>query len=424
MEKLLDSQNPELVMVLTGVRRSGKSSLLTMLKDCLLQQEVPQSRILEINFEHFQNVGLKEPEAFYKQVKSWLALSENSPSANLYLFIDEVQELADWAKIVNSIRAEFKIDIYVTGSNSRMFSGEHLTYLSGRYIQIDVLPLSFREFLDFKGIVADNTLSFANTDSEEFTDSFNALSLPALSKLYREYVTLGSFPAVVLANSEALAHDILDSLYDSVFTRDILYRGGIRDEAAFLRVARFVLDNLGSQTSSNVIANTLKSSGHPIDAKTVDNYLQLMCNAYLLYQCRRYDIRGREHLRTNGKFYVVDLGLQKRVTPQQGSNRGHVTENLVFLELLRRNYDVSAGVSPRSNAEIDFVAQKPVGEKAYIQVCESVLDPNTYRRELAAFDKLNDGYPRILITKDLEDCSAEGVKHMNLYSFLLGKRIV
>jgi predicted AAA+ superfamily ATPase len=389
-------QDPELVKILVGVRRCGKSSLLALLREHLLGQGVPQENILEVNYEFLSNAPLKSQGAFYGHVRAWV---EGKDSA--YLFVDEVQELESWAQTINSVRAEFKVDIYVTGSNSRMFIGEHLTYLSGRYLRIDVYPLSLKEYADFKGIKT-------------------AFAPYAIEGLYDGYALDGSFPAVVLASDKALAQTILEGLCDSVLNRDIVQRGHIRNEAAFQKVALFVLENIGNQTSAHAIANSLKSAGHSISADTVDNYLTLMCNAHLLYRCHRYDIRGKERLKTNGKYYVVDSGLRNHVLGQRGGNRGHVTENMVFLELRRRGYDVTVGAIDRT--EIDFVARRQ-NEQCFIQVSETVLDPTVLARELTPFARLREPYPQILITKDRGDYSTEGIRHRNLYDFLLGEDI-
>lgn len=396
LQRLLDSRDPELVKILTGVRRCGKSSLLKLLKEALLQQGFSEERFIEINYEFASAQYLQEPQVFYEHVKAHIVEYKAS-----VLFIDEVQELEDWAKVVNSVRAEFTLDIYVTGSNGRMFSGEHLTYLSGRYIQIEVYPLSLSEY-------------------SHFTRDERSEGGSEVAQLYDKYALYGSLPAVALAGSEAQARSLLDGLYDSVFSRDIILRGGIRNEAAFIRVMKYVLEHIGSQVSAGNIASTLKSQGHPVSSDTVDNYLTLMCNAYLLYQCERYDIRGKERLKTKGKYYVVDNGLRNRALGYPGGNRGFLTENHVFMELKRRGYNITVGTI--SSLEIDFIAKR-YGEQLSIQVSETVLDEKTFQREIAPFKKLSDGYPRILITKDYEDFSHDGIRHVNFYDFLLGQSI-
>ena len=390
--RLINSQNEEVVKILTGVRRSGKSSLLRLLGKHLISGGLPEKNIIEINFEYPRFVELQNPANFYLYVKE--RLPESGPA---FLFVDEVQELDEWAKTINGIRAEFNIDIYATGSNSRMFAGEHLTYLSGRYIPIEVYPLSFLEFFRFKG-----------ADPSDFSIH---------EALYNEYSSRGSFPAVVLAENADFAQALLGGLYDSIYSRDILLRGKIRNETAFRRVANYVFDNIGNPTSSNSIANTLKNAGHAITSDTVDSYLTLMGGAFLVYPCARYDLRGKELLKTNGKYYVVDSGLRNRVLGFRTSNHGHLSENMVFLELKRRGFDVNVGIL--GAAELDFVAQSQ-GARFYIQVSETALDPKVLNREIAPFSKLTDGYPRILITKDRVDYSTEGIRHINFYDFLLG----
>jgi predicted AAA+ superfamily ATPase len=357
-----------------------------------------------VNYEFLSNAPLKSQNAFYEHVKSWI--QGKTPA---YLFVDEVQELESWAQTINSVRAEFDINIYITGSNSRMFIGEHLTYLSGRYVSIEVYPLSFLEYRDFKRI--------QNFEGGQVA----SVSAPGgIEGLYDNYVTEGSFPAVVLAPDKNLAQTILEGLYDSVFNRDIIQRGGIRNVEVFQKLALFVLENIGNQTSAYAIANALKSAGHSISVDTVDSYLTLMGNAYLLYRCYRYDIRGKERLKTNGKYYVVDPGLRNHVIGQVGSNRGRVTENMVFLELRRRGYDVAIGTINRT--EIDFIAQRQ-SERCYVQVSETVLDPEVLARELAPFAQIKEVYPQMLITKDRTNYSTQGIKHVNLYDFLLGKKL-
>jgi predicted AAA+ superfamily ATPase len=276
-----------------------------------------------------------------------------------------------------------------------MFSGEHLTYLSGRYIEVKVLPLSFKEFLNFKGY------------KEEMAEDY-----------FNEYLRIGSFPAVSLAPQQELVEAILSGLFDSIFTRDIILRGNIRDEGSFYKVAKFVFENIGNSTSANAIKNTMISSGHKITSDTVDNYLQLMCDAHMLYQCERYDIRGKERLKTNGKYYVVDTGLRNRLIGYRHGNLGHVIENIVFLQLLRLGYEVNVGKN--MSYEVDFIAVKGM-QRLYFQVSLSALDELTYEREMNSLLKINDQYPKYLITMDKIDLSKDGIMHVNLFDFLLEK---
>ncbi len=390
LDKLIQYRDNDFIKVITGVRRSGKSSLLVLFKEYLLNQGVEEKQIIEINYEKFQFDDLKESSSLHVYLQE-----KKVDGKRMYFLIDEVQELSEWAKVINSLRVSFNADIYVTGSNSRMFSGEHLTYLSGRYIEIKVLPLSFKEFLDFKGY-----------EEQMAEDYFN------------EYLRIGSFPAVSLAGQQELVEAILSGLFDSIFTRDIILRGNIRDEGSFYKVAKFVFENIGNSTSANAIKNTMISSGHKITSDTVDNYLQLMCDAHMLYQCERYDIRGKERLKTNGKYYVVDTGLRNKLIGYRQGNSGHVIENIVFLQLLRLGYEVNVGKN--MSYEVDFIAVKGM-HRLYFQVSLSALDELTYEREMNSLLKINDQYPKYLITMDKIDLSKDGIVHVNLFDFLLEK---
>jgi predicted AAA+ superfamily ATPase len=390
LKKLIQYRNNDFVKVMTGVRRSGKSSLLCLFKAYLLEQGVSKECIIEINYEKYVFDDIKNGKTLHKYIEGKIV-----KNSRMYFLIDEVQELDEWAKVVNSLRVSFNSDIYVTGSNSRMFSGEHLTYLSGRYIEIKILPLSFKEFLQFKSYEDNN-----------------------IEKHFNEYLRVGSFPAVSLTNQQELIDAILSGLFDSIFTRDILLRGRIRDEGAFYKVAKFIFENIGNSTSANAIKNTMISHGHRITSDTVDNYLKLMCDAHMLYQCERYDIRGKERLKTNGKYYVVDTGLRNKLIGYRQGNLGHIIENIVFLQLLRQGYEVSVGKN--MSYEVDFIATK--GNKIlYFQVSLTALDSSTYDREINALKKINDQYPKYLITMDKIDLSKDGIVHLNLYDFLLGR---
>ena len=390
LNKLIKTRDNDFVKVITGVRRSGKSSLLALLKTYLLEQGVEEECIVEINYEQYIFDDLKHGNSLHEYINKRITEHDR-----MYFLIDEVQEISEWAMVINSLRVSFNADIYVTGSNSRMFSGEHLTYLSGRYIEIKVLPLSFKKFLEFKSYGEDKV-----------EDHFN------------EYLRIGSFPAISLTNQHELEEAILSGLFDSIFTRDIILRGKIRDEGAFYKVAKFVFENIGNNTSANAIKNTLSSYGHKITSDTVDNYLKLMCDAHMLYQCERYDIRGKERLKTNGKYYVVDTGLRNKLIGYKQGNLDHVIENIVFLQLLRLGYEVTVGKN--MSYEVDFIAVRGA-IKLYFQVSLTALNENTYAREMNSLLKINDQYPKYLITMDKIDLSKEGIIHLNLFELLLEK---
>lgn len=388
LDKMIQAKDTDFVKVITGVRRCGKSSMLALFAEYLREQGVADNHILQINYEKYEYQQLTDGEQLHAYLNS--KISDDGP---YYLLMDEVQEITEWARVINSVRISYPVDLYVTGSNSRIFSGEYLTYLSGRYIEIPVYPLSLKEFADFRGYAADQP--------ERFFD---------------EYLRKGSFPAVSLTDNEALIETITAGLFDSIFARDILLRAKIKDEGNFYKVAKFVFDNIGNNLSANVIANTMRSQGHKISVDTVDNYLKQMCNAYVLYQCERYDIRGKERLRTNGKYYCIDLGLRNQLIGYRTGNLGHVIENLVYLELLRRGYTLNVG--KYQDTEIDFIALKG-NRKLYVQVALSALDEAVAAREFAPLYAVPDNYPKYLITADRLDLSRDGLEHINLYDFLM-----
>lgn len=391
LNKLIQYKDNEFVKVITGVRRSGKSSLLQLFKEYLLGQNIPKDNIIEINYEKFIFEELKDGKKLHEYL-----LDRIVDHSKVYILIDEVQEVEEWAKVINSLRVSLNTDLYVTGSNSRMFLGEHLTYLSGRYVELKVYPLSFKEFLFFK--------------------SYNRFNI---DDAFNEYLRIGSFPAVSLTKNEQLIEAITAGLFDSIFSRDIILRGRIKDEGTFFKVAKFVMENIGNNLSANSIKNTLLSNGHKTSSDTVDNYLKLMCDAHVLYQCERYDIRGKERLKTNGKYYVVDTGLRNRLIGYRQGNLGHVIENIVFLELLRRGYEVTVGKNLLY--EVDFIAVKNA-EPIYFQVSLTALEESTLKREMQSLIKIDDQYPKYLITMDKIDLSKNGIKHLNLFDFLLDKQ--
>ena len=395
--KMLKGLNTDFVKILSGVRRCGKSSMLQVLKNHLLATGTTPEQIIDINFEKDEWDYLKVGNAFTFYIKEHIQKGKRC-----YLLIDEVQEIEEWARKINSLRASLDCDIFVSGSNSRLFSGEHLTYLSGRYIEIKMLPLSFSEYIDFKLYNREKVL--------DAPDAF-----------LNEYINKGSFPAPALVDDPYLQDTIMSGLFDSIFMRDIILRGKIRNVGTFLKVAKFLFENIGSPVSANSIANTLKSQGHSISVDAVENYLNLMCNAFVLYQCERYNIRGKERLRTNGKYYCVDTSLRSYLIGNRNSDFGHILENLVYLELIRRGYDVDTGIAGANgnSTELDFVATKAGRETAYFQVCQTVMDSAVLERELKPFRMVQDNYPKYLLTMDRIDFSRDGIKHLNIADWLL-----
>lgn len=389
LQQLITQKDTDFIKIITGIRRCGKSSLLILFQEYLLQHGVKPGQIISINYEKFQYDELRDAKTLHDYIAQRI-----SPSyQKYYLFMDEVQEIPQWAKVVNSLRVSFPVDIYVTGSNSRIFSGEYLTYISGRYTEIKVYPLSFQEFLHFRNIPVEQA-----------------------GKAWNEYLQIGSFPATALTTNQELIESINAGLFDSIFSRDIILRGKLRNEGNFFKVAKFVVEGIGSPVSANAIAKALKSQGHQISVDSVDNYLVLMCNAFLLYQCERYDIRGKERLRSNGKYYISDMGLRNQLIGIHPGNRGHILENMVYLELKRLGYEVYVG--KLQEQEIDFIITKG-SFLAYVQVALSALDEKVLQRELAPFYAIPDNHPKYLITMDQLDLSQDGIIHLNLFDFLL-----
>ncbi|WP_221899094.1 ATP-binding protein [Gordonibacter massiliensis (ex Traore et al. 2017)] len=405
LKKLLDFKDTDFVKVITGVRRCGKSTLLKLFAEDLVMQGASRDRIIAVNFESLLAEDLRKPAELHRFVQERIERAEEGEGP-YYILIDEAQEIERWAQTVNSLRATFPVDIYVTGSNSRLFAGEDLTYLAGRYVEVRMYPLSLQEFFTFRGL-------FPGSNAYPGSDTYPT----SPEAVFDDYLSQGSFPAVALATNPQVIQALTASLIDSVVMRDVVQRGRIDNEALFMRVAQFVFDTIGSEVSAHRIANTLKSAGHSITANTVDRYLKLMCDAFVLYRCQRYDIRGKERLRTNGKYYMVDTGLRNAFLGERPCDVGHVLENVVFMELLRRGFEVSVGKI--DDAEIDFVAVDHT-DRVYVQVCRTLADEKVERREFSPLLAVADAYPKYVLSMDRIDYSHEGVRHMNIVDFLMG----
>lgn len=379
----------DMVRILTGVRRVGKSSLLRLYENHLVATGIDPTQIMSINFEDFSQDKLRDPQVFHDTISR--AATEQSLR---YLHVDEAQELTDWARVINSLREKYDLQITVTGSNASLFAGEGLTYLAGRYIAVDVLPLSLGEYRDFARIPK------------------KAPHEQAYTKWMR-----ATLPAAALLADPQVRRQAMNSVFDSIFARDIATRGQLRDTEAFLKVARFLFDNAGSPVSPGKIATTLASQGVKISPQSVDRFLGLMVSAHMFYPCRRYDTRGRDWLRTGAKYYFVDPGLRDALLGHRTSNTGHDLENMVFLELLRRGYQVSSAETPKG--EIDFYAQRD-RETRYIQVALSALEPTTLTRELRPFETLPAGSSCTLMTMDRLPLDTGAVAQLNAADFLAG----
>ena len=386
-------QDRQIIKVVSGVRRCGKSTLFSLFKQELLSKGIEKAQIISINFEAIEFEELQDYRSLYKYITEHL-----QPDKMNYIFLDEVQHCKDYQKAVDSLFIKDNCDIYLTGSNAYFMSGELATVLSGRYVELKMLPLSFKEFVGgLEDVYAELTKA----------EKFN---------LYLEF---GAFPFITRYNSFNVdAQNYLQDVYNTIILNDIVKRLNVADVTSLDNVARFMVYSIGNKISVNRITNTLKSAGKCVDAKTIDKYLQGLADALLLYKAPRYNIKGRQLLTTLGKYYVVDIGLRNLLVRNKESDIGHVLENIVYLELLRRGYEVYVG--DLDNGEVDFVAFK-AGTIEYYQVSATTLEEETLKRELAPFKAINDNYPKYLLTLDtiFAKHDYDGVRKLNTLEWLL-----
>jgi predicted AAA+ superfamily ATPase len=382
-----------MIKVVAGVRRCGKSTLFKLYIDWLLESGVKPEQIISVNLEELEYEKLLDYHMLYEYIKARLY-----KGGYTYIFIDEVQSCKGYEKAVDSLFVKDNVDVYITGSNAYLLSSELATLLTGRYVQISMLPLSFAEYARFMEIAE--------------KDLFAA---------FQRYLRFGAFPAVATLNDrEDLVNSYLDGIYNSILVKDVAVRLGITDIAVLTSIAIFLFSNVGSPVSVKKIADTINSAGRTISVNTVDKYLHALCDSYLFYKVERYDIRGRQHLKTQGKYYAVDSGLRERLLASSSSDLGHVLENTVYLELLRRGAKVNIG--KMAEKEVDFVAENANGF-TYYQVSASVLDENTLKRELEPLQRISDNHPKVLLTLDEIPHSAnyDGIRQLNVVDWLLGK---
>lgn len=392
LQQLINWRDKKVIKVITGVRRCGKSTLLDLYKSYLREQGVTDEQIISINFEDYDYIDLLEPRNFYAYVKERIL----SDGRMTYFFFDEIQNVKDFERVVDSLYIKPNVDIYITGSNAYMLSSELATLLSGRYIEIKMLPLSFKEYVEFSGDERD------------------------LSRKYRSYIETSSFPYVLDMQQDArVIREYLNGIYNTIVVKDITQRNKFPDTMMLESVLRFAYDNIGNILSTKKIADTMTSDGRKIDTKTVEKYLSALIESYMLYQCKRYNIKGRQYLKTLDKYYAVDMGMRKVLLGSKAMDAGHILENVVYLELLRRGYDVYIGKV--DDLEVDFVAMDDKG-MTYYQVSATVRDEKTLKRELASLQSISDNYPKILLTLD-DDPEMEyaGIRKINALDWLLGK---
>ena len=392
LQQLINWRDKKVIKVITGVRRCGKSTLMDLYKSDLRQQGVADEQIISINFEDYDYIDLLEPRNFYAYAKERIL----SDGRMTYFFFDEIQNVKDFERVVDSLYIKSNVDIYITGSNAYMLSSELATLLSGRYIEIKMLPLSFKEYVEASG------------DEHE------------LARKYRSYIETSSFPYVLDMQQDArVIREYLNGIYNTIVVKDITQRNKFPDTMMLESVLRFAYDNIGNILSTKKIADTMTSDGRKIDTKTVEKYLNALIESYMLYQCKRYNIKGRQYLKTLDKYYAVDMGMRKVLLGSKAMDAGHILENVVYLELLRRGYDVYIGKV--DDLEVDFVAMDDKG-MTYYQVSATVRDEKTLKRELASLQSISDHYQKILLTLD-DDPEMEyaGIRKINALDWLLGK---
>ncbi|MCC5916395.1 MAG: ATP-binding protein [Cryomorphaceae bacterium] len=383
------------VKIITGIRRSGKSTVLQLVKEEIRQSGVQSEQIIAINFESFTYSEILEASKLYSFIRNNIQTRKK-----FYLLLDEIQEVVNWEKAVNSLLVDFDVDIYLTGSNSHLLSSELSTYLAGRYVEIPVYTLSYQEFLEFR-----------NHYFAKGQDSGN---------LFTDYLRMGGFPVIHTANySEESAYKVVYDIYSSVILRDTVQRYKIRDVELLERVIKYAIDNIGNTFSGKNVADYFKSQQRKIDINTVYNYLHALEGAFILYRVPRYDLKGKEILKTQEKFYVSDISLVYATMGYRDRNIAGILENIVFLELKRRGYKVFVG--KLEGNEIDFVAEK-IGRKIYVQVAYKLESEQTVNREFGNLLSIDDQFPKYVITMDeFWKDDVEGIQHLYITEFLLSK---
>ncbi|MDO4383619.1 MAG: ATP-binding protein [Eubacteriales bacterium] len=382
----------DLIKVMTGIRRSGKSVMLELVKEELQESGVNPNKFISINFEDLRNAPLCTAESLHEEI---LKRAE-SMSGKVYLFFDEIQEVKDWEKCVTSLRVALDCDIYITGSNARLLSGELATYLGGRYVEFVIYPFSFREFLEAYQPIAPDA---------------------SLQQCFQKYLISGGMPYLSnLRYEEEPSRQYLMDIFNSVQLKDIVQRNKVRDVDLLERILAYVTANVGNTFSASSLSKFFRSENRSVAPETILNYIRYCCDAYLFYQVKRQDVQGKQILATNEKYYIADHGIREAVFGGNMRDINLVLENIVFLELLRRGYDVTVGKS--GEKEVDFVGEKK-GERIYIQVTYLLASEDTIQREFGVFGSIQDNFPKYVVSLDEFDMSRNGIKHRNIRDFLL-----
>ena len=427
LNKLIGFKDTEPVKVITGIRRCGKSSLLKLMIEHLKQNGVLPSQILYVNFESFEFVEFNSTK-LYNYVKERIVAGKR-----MYLFFDEVQRVKNWENAINAFRVDFNCDIYITGSNAYLISSEYATYLAGRCVEIKMLPLSFVEFIDFNDLTLKTEVG-ALGDKRTYAVDSSGSKYP-LKEVFNSYLQFGGMPGITeLGLDQEKSLMLLDSVFSTIIVRDILdlanlrEKGPINDSVLLKKIVMFLSDNIGNNVSLSSIGNTLSNEGLLEDVKTkgkvsvhkLQYYVNSLLESFFFYEIKRFDIKGKEYLKTLGKYYIVDLGFRNLLLGYRNRDIGHVLENIVYLELLRRGYDVAIGKI--DNLEIDFIAQK-ADEKLYIQVTDDMSISSVTQRELAPLKKVKDNYPKIVLALNLGlETNYDGIKILNVIDWLVASK--
>ena len=394
LNKLISFKDHEAIKVITGIRRCGKSSILALFAEYLKSTRVSNDNILQINFEDLQYGNMT-----YLELNNFIKEKLDSTEGKFYILLDEIQKIDKWELAVNSLRLDNRTDIYITGSNAYMLSSQLSTYLSGRYVEIKMQPLSFKEYLDF----------YKDSDISRETK-------------FNNYLKYGGMPGLATFKfNEPQIIQMLDGIFSTVLMKDIIEQADVRDPALITKITKFLADNVGNNVSINKMKNTLISQNvisKGMKPRTIDNYIMLLENAFVFYNANRYDIKGKEYLKTQGKYYMVDTGLRNYFIGFRGEDRGHLIENVVYMELLHRGYNVSIGKI--NDKEVDFVATK-FNDKLYVQVTDSLMEDSTRVREFTSLKAINDNFEKIILTLDnvFVGTNDEGIKVLNLIDWLV-----
>ena len=384
----------DLIKVMTGIRRCGKSVMLELIKQELIESGIDSAQLISINFEDMNYSHLQTAQALHDEITKRVAEVEGKA----YLFFDEIQEVTNWEKCINSFRVSLDCDIYITGSNAKLLSGELATYLGGRYVEFTIYPFSFREFIELYRPVVPNA---------------------SIQKSFQKYLLLGGMPYLAnLRYADAPSKQYLQDLFNSVQLKDIVKRNKIRDVNLLERIISYVMANMGTTFSANSLAKFLKNERRATAPETILNYIKYCCETYLFYQVKREDIQGKQVLASNEKYYIADHGIREAVVGGNTRDINLVLENIVYLELLRRGYEITVGRA--GDKELDFVCNRH-GKKLYVQVAYLLASEETVNREFGVYDSIRDNFPKYVVSLDEFDMSRNGIKHQNIRDFLLAE---